>query len=86
MNTLHSLSLLCGLRVACRFAVASCACIFTELIAFKVLPDHFADEEQAIWLPACFAIPWFLGQQVRHQRQVRQTEENGYQVRLKKPC
>ena len=52
---------------------------------FKVLPDHSADEEQAIWLPACFAIPWLLGQQVRHQKQQRHhPKEIGYQKRLKK--
>ena len=45
----------------------------------KVLPDHFADEEQEIWSPACFAIPWLLGQQVRHKKQqLHQTKERGY--------
>ncbi len=44
------------------------ACIATNIMTVKVLPDHFADEEQEIWLPACFAIPWLLGQQVRHKK------------------
>ena len=44
----------------------------------KVLPNQFADEEQEIWLPACFAIPWFLGQQVQYKRkQDGQTKANG---------
>ena len=55
---------------------------------FKFLPDHFADEEQEIWLPACFAIPWLLGQQVRHKKQqlhqTKKTKENAYQMKLKK--
>ena len=32
-------------------------CIATNIMTVKFLPDHFADEEQEIWLPACFAIP-----------------------------
>lgn len=47
--------------------------------------NHFADEEQEIWLPACFAIPWLIGQQVRQQKQqLHQTKENGHKMQLKK--
>ena len=50
----------------------------------KVLPVFFADKEQEVWLPACFAIPWLLGQQVRHKQQLHQTKQNGHQMKLKK--
>ena len=51
----------------------------------KLLPDHLADEEQNIWLPACFAIPWLLGQQVRHKKQqLHQSKEHGHQRKSKK--
>ena len=54
------------------------ACTARHIMTVKVLPDHFADEEQEIWLPACFAIPWLLGHQVRHIRQqLHQTKESG---------
>ena len=47
--------------------------------------NHFADEEQEIWLPACFAVPWLIGQQVRQQKQqLHQTKENGRKMKLKK--
>ena len=69
----------------CGFAAEISACIATGLMTFQVLPDHFADEEQEIWLPAYFAIPWLLGQQVRHQKQqLHQAKENGHQMKLKK--
>ena len=54
----------------------------SNIMTVKVLPDHFANEAQEIWLPACFAIPWLLGQQVRHKKQqLRQTKENGLLLR-----
>ena len=56
----------------------------SNIMTVKVLPDHFANEAQEIWLPACFAIPWLLGQQVRHNTQLRQTKENGYHMKSKK--
>ena len=41
-------------------------------------PHRGADAEQEIWIPACFAIPWLLGQQVRHKKQqMHQTKETG---------
>ena len=61
------------------------ACTATNIMTVKVLPDHFADEEQEIWLPACFAIPWLLGQQVRQKKQqLHQSKENARQIKSKK--
>ncbi|KAL3161847.1 hypothetical protein ABBQ38_008937 [Trebouxia sp. C0009 RCD-2024] len=50
-----------------------------------LLQGQASDEEQEIWLPACFAIPWLIGQQVRQQKQqLHQTKENGHKMQLKK--
>lgn len=74
-----------ALADACGVAAEICACIATNIMTVEVLPDHFADAEQEIWLPACFAIPWLLGQQVRHNKQqLHQTKENGHQMNSKK--
>jgi len=60
------------------------------MLSYKIhvqdsVSSFFADGEQEIWIPACFAIPWLLGQQVRHKRQqMRQTKENGHQTKSKK--
>ena len=49
---------------------------------FKVLHHHCAEAEQQMWIPAFFAIPWMLGQQVRHKKQqIRQTKETGRQLK-----
>ena len=46
-----------------RYCMQSC-----KTMTFKVLPDHFADAEQEVWLPVWFAITWLLGQQVQHKK------------------
>lgn len=42
---------------------------FDTKAMFKGPPHRFADGQQEIWIPACFAIPWLLGQQARRKKQ-----------------
>ncbi|KAL0045684.1 hypothetical protein WJX82_001621 [Trebouxia sp. C0006] len=44
-----------------------------------------SDDEQEFFMPAIFAIPWFLGQRAREQRQRKhQARESGHQIKSKK--
>jgi len=49
------------------------------------VPHLVADDEQELWIPAVFAIPWLLGQQVRMKKlQMHQVRESGHQIKSKK--
>lgn len=80
---MHSALVLCW---SCgSFSLHSHICCAMSQQSFPAVPHHVADDEQELWIPAVFAIPWLLGQQVRQKRQqMHQTKENGHQIKSKK--